>query len=131
MLLRVLLHEIDDLIQVIAYDEKARFNDKSPLTDELREFLVESLELTKKSLYLMVHNKHYETKKYCINQNDFAYKLRQIIYYVNTREILYFDRYLLTKDARKSLKGNLEIIIQSIKTEKTITIDRKLLASIQ
>ncbi|MGN4126077.1 hypothetical protein ACMGD3_13880 [Lysinibacillus sphaericus] len=119
------------MIQVIAYDEKVRFNDKSPLTDELREFLVESLELTKKSLYLMVHNKHYETKKYCINQNYFAYKLRQIIYYVNTREILYFDRYLLTKDARKSLKGNLEIIIQSIKTEKTITIDRKLLASIQ
>lgn len=128
--MRELLEEIDKFIRFIAYDKDACF-DGELITDELREYLVETFEMTKKSLYLILHKKRYDTKKYCINQNDMFYKINQILYYLDTYHNLYLDEDYLNDIARKSLKSNLEKILQAVKVDNTLTIDRDILATIQ
>lgn len=46
--MRELLDEIDKFIRFIAYDKDAYF-DGELITDELREYLVETFEMTKKA----------------------------------------------------------------------------------
>lgn len=59
------------------------------------------------------------------------YKINQILYYLDTYNNLYLDEDYLNDKARKSLKSNLEKILQAVKVDKTLTIDRGILATIQ
>jgi hypothetical protein len=98
--------ELDELINLITYHEAAHIAGE-PVTDEIRELLVEMLEVTKKALFFR-YDKHYETKKPLINPQDAGYRIRQIIYYLNSKETLYFKGELLTQPTRIRMKEELE-----------------------
>lgn len=109
-----------------------RFNEMEQQTQNVVPLSKDqAFEMTKKTLYLILHKKRYETKKYCINQNDMLYKINQILYYLDTYNNLYLDEDYLNDLARKSLKNNLEKILEAVKVDKTLSIDRDILATIQ
>lgn len=107
-----IIHDLEDLINFITYDDAAQLAGE-PVPNEIRELLVEILEVTKKALFFM-YNKPYETKKPFINPQDTGYQTRQLIYYLDSNKKLNFKGNPLIQPVRQSIKEELVKAVETV-----------------